>query len=89
YASAEIGPVIGHESASKVGGVIATESITRAAVGARLGAGLDIQLGGRMMLGFLGGYNLMTGFSEAIGGEENHSGPDFGISISVLFGGGP
>jgi hypothetical protein len=88
YASAEIGPVIGSQSELKLGSVIAGESITRAALGARIGTGVDIQLGRRAMLGVSAGYDLMTDFSDAIGGQENHSGPDFGISIGFLFGGG-
>jgi len=88
YASAELGPVVGSQSEFRLGSVIAGESITRAALGARIGTGVDIQLGRRVMLGVSAGYDLMTDFSDAIGGQENHSGPDFGISISLLFGGG-
>jgi hypothetical protein len=88
YAAGALGPVFGTETASEVGSVIVNESITRTAFGGRLGAGLDVQLSRLFMLGFQAGYHLMTDFSDPIGGHENHSGPDFGISISVLLGRG-
>jgi hypothetical protein len=88
YASAEIGPVVGNETESLVGSVIANESITEAALGGRAGLGVDILLGRTAILGVLAGYTLMTDFSDTIGGQENHSGPDFGLSIGLLFGGG-
>jgi hypothetical protein len=87
YASAEVGPVIGSQSEWRLGSGIAGESITRAALGVRVGTGVDIQLGRRAMLGVSAGYDLMTDFSDAIGGQKNHSGPDFGLSIGFLFGG--
>jgi hypothetical protein len=88
YAAGAVGPVFGTETASAVGSVIRNESITRTALGGRLGAGLDVQLSRLIMLGLQAGYHLMTDFSDPIGGHENHSGPDFGISISVLLGRG-
>lgn len=87
YASAELGPVIGSQSWLELGRTTTGESITTAALGARLGAGVDIQLGDRSVLGVSAGYDLMTDFSDAIGGQENHSGPDIGLSIGFLFGG--
>jgi len=86
YASIAVGPVIGSESRTEVGSVIASESITRAAFGGRIGAGVDVQLSHRFMLGVLAGYDLMTDFSDPIGARDNHSGPDFGVSFSVLLG---
>lgn len=88
YLAGALGPVIGTETASKVGSTIVNESITRTAFGGRLGAGLDVLLSRSFMLGFQAGYHLMSDFSVPIGGHENHSGADFGISISVLLGSG-
>lgn len=88
FVSAEAGPVIGSESRSEVGAVVVNESVTGGAFDARLGAGVDIQLSRTFMLGLTGGYHFMTDFTEPIAGEVNHSGPDAGLSISVLFGGG-
>jgi len=87
FASGEVGPVIGSQSWLEHGGATAGESITTAALGLRLGAGVDIHLGGRTVLGMSAGYDLMTDFPDAIGGRKNHSGPDLGLSIGVQFGG--
>jgi hypothetical protein len=87
YASVELGPVIGSQSWLELAGATTGESITAVALGARLGAGVDIQLGVRAVLGVWAGYDLMTDFPDPIGGQKNHSGPDFGLSIGFLFGG--
>lgn len=86
YVSAELGPVVGSQSWLELGRATAGESITTAALGTRIGGGVDIHLGHRVLLGVSAGYDLMTDFSEAIGGQENHSGPDIGLSIGLLFG---
>ncbi|KPJ61051.1 MAG: hypothetical protein AMJ46_03530 [Latescibacteria bacterium DG_63] len=88
YVSAAIGPVIGVEVASEVGSVVASEAMTRTAFAGRAGTGFDIQLSRLLMLGFSAGYNLMTDFPDEIGGHKNHSGADFGISLSFLWGRG-
>jgi hypothetical protein len=87
YASAELGPVIGTQAWLELGRATTGESLTTAALGARLGAGVDIQLGGRTVLGVSAGYSLMTDFSDPIGGQKDHGGPDLGFSIGFLFGG--
>jgi hypothetical protein len=86
YVSAAIGPVIGVEVASEVGSIVASEAMTRTAFAGRVGAGLDLQLGRLLMLGLQGGYNLMTDFSDEIAGSKSHSGADFGMSLSFLWG---
>jgi hypothetical protein len=88
FASVEAGPVIGFESRSEAGLVVANEAVTRGAYDARLGAGVDVQLSRLLMLGLVGGYNFMTDFADPIAGERNHSGPDAGVSISLVLGGG-
>lgn len=88
FVSAEVGPVVGTESRSEVGAVLTNESLTAGAFDARLGAGLDLQLGRTFMLGLTGGYHFMTDFADPIAGEKNHSGPDAGVSISLLIGRG-
>jgi hypothetical protein len=87
FGSVEVGPVTGHESSSSVGQTIVTEAITRTALGGRAGVGVEFRLGDRVTLGVVGGYTLMTDFSVPIGGEENHSGADFGLSLGILLGG--
>jgi outer membrane protein W len=54
--------------------------------GARLGGGVDFQLGRRFMFGATGAYNFVDDFSEPIGGRYDYSGSEFGISLSYLFG---
>jgi hypothetical protein len=87
YASAELGPIIGSQSWVELGRETKGESITAAALGARIGLGVDLSLGERAVLGVSAGYHLMTDFPDPIGGQENHSGPDIGLSIGLLLGG--
>lgn len=88
FVSAEAGPVIGTESRSEAGAVVINESLSRGAFDARLGAGVDIILSRTFMLGLGGGYHFMTDFADPIAGQRNHSGPDAGVSISLLLGRG-
>lgn len=88
YGSIAAGPVIGTESEARVGMVVAVEETNETAFGGRIGAGVDINLSRSFMLGILTGYNLMTDFSNPVGARVNHSGPDFGVSISLLLGRG-
>jgi hypothetical protein len=53
----------------------------------RIPIGVEFRLGNRVMLGLGGGYAFMTDFSDPIGGEKNHSGGDFGLTVGILFGG--
>jgi opacity protein-like surface antigen len=88
YVSAGLGPVRGHVSRVEVGIQVVTESRSETAFGGHLGGGLDIQLGRLIMLGASGSYFLMTDFQEALDDRKNFSGPEFGISLSFLFGRG-
>ena len=88
YFSLEAGPVIGSQSAVIVGTSVVVEDRSETTIGARPGVGFDILLSNRWMLGLSGGYLLMADFSNEFAGRKNHSGPDFGGSISFLFGGG-
>lgn len=56
------------------------------AAGARLGGGIDLLMGRRFMMGFTAGYNFVEDFPYPIGGRQNYSGSEFGISFSYLFG---
>ncbi len=86
FGSVEVGPVMGYESATSVGSAVVARSITRTALGARTGLGVELLLGSRATLGVLGGYTFMTDFSDAIGGQRNHGGADFGLSFGLRFG---
>lgn len=88
YLSAAVGPVMGSESKVEVGTVVVAEENNEIAFGGRLGIGMDIVLSRLFMMGVFTGYNLMTDFSDPVGGRTNHSGPDFGVSISLLLGKG-
>jgi hypothetical protein len=87
FGSVEVGPVTGHESSTRVGTGVTVEAVTRSAFGGRTGVGAEVGVGGRLTLGLVGGFTLMTDFSDPIGGEKNHSGPDVGLTLGILLGG--
>ena len=87
FASVLVGPFIGTQSSTEVGLVVATESRTETAIGGQLGAGIDIVLSKRFMLGLAVGYNLMSDFEKPIGGSKNYSGGEFTFGFGYLFGG--
>lgn len=88
YLAAAVGPYIGHETKSEVGVQVLQESRTTTVPGGRLGAGIDMQLSRYFMLGIDAGYNLLTEYSDPLGGRENYSGAEFGFGVSWLFGKG-
>jgi outer membrane protein W len=88
YLAAGVGPYIGGESKVAVGAAVVSNSKSEAAFGGHLGVGLDLQLGRTMMVGANVGYNVMTDFSEPVGGRRNYSGAELGLGVSVLFGQG-
>ncbi len=89
YFSAGVGPFMGTTTYSEKDACDCEtydEVSNITVLGARLGGGLDFQLGRRFMLGFAGGYNFVDDFPEPIGGRYNYSGSEFGVSFSYLFG---
>ena len=88
YLRAGVGPYIGSESKTEVNIQVIVESKTRTAFGGFLGTGLDILLSKSFILGLEGGYNLISDFSEPIGGRKNYSSGEFCIGISLLLGKG-
>lgn len=88
YLSLMAGPVIGSKIKDYVGDEVIKENRSQAALGGYIGAGIDFQVSHRIMLGINGGYTAMTDFDEAIGGKDNFSGPEFGVSAGFLFGHG-
>jgi len=80
------GPVIGTLSETKVGASVVVSSQQESAVGAYVGGGLDIISGRKVMFGAAVGYNLMTDFSDDLAMRKNYGGPEFSLSISLLFG---
>lgn len=87
YLSISMGPYMGSESETSVGSTVVTSSKSLTAFGGRVGAGFDVDLSTKFVLGMVAGYNLMTDFSEPVGSRVNYSGPDFAISISLLLSG--
>ena len=87
YLALGVGPYIGSESATEVGTVIVTGSHNEQAIGGFAGAGVDVLLGKRFLLGMLVGFHGMTDFPEPVGGRKNYSGAAFSLNFSFLFGG--
>lgn len=81
-----LGPYIGSQSRTKSGLEVVAESRSESAMGGQVALGADLLLSRRFLFGVSLGYNLMTDFSEPIGGSRNYSGPDFGLKFSYLFG---
>ncbi|MDH4158234.1 MAG: outer membrane beta-barrel protein [candidate division Zixibacteria bacterium] len=88
YLKSAVGSFIGTQSSRIVGLTVVTESRTEFAFGGQLGAGMDFVTGRHFMMGFGLAYNLMTDFSEPIGGSKNYGGPEFAFEFSWLFGKG-
>lgn len=89
YLSGAIGPFIGTDAGvGTQGGTATVGSRTEVALGGRIGAGLDLLVSRRVMLGVGAGYRLMADFAQPIGGDRNYSGADFVLSVGVLLGGG-
>lgn len=89
YAKIAVGPFIGQQEKTEedIFGVI-VESRSESAFGGQVGVGTDFILSRYFMLGVAFKYNLMTDFSEPIGGSKNYGGPEFSFGLSVLFGKG-
>ena len=88
FLTAGIGPVTGFESGSDIGGLqVVQKATTMTAFGCRAGAGLDVRMGGSVVMNLNLGYNLTTDFSKALGGRRNYSGLEFGLGIGWQFGG--
>ena len=91
YLSAGVGPFIGTTEYGETDACdceVYSEIDNMTVAGARLGGGVDVLLGRRVMLGFTGGYNFVEDFPRSIGGRRNYSGSEFGLSFSYLFGRG-
>lgn len=85
FASLSIGPFLGFESKSER---LKQETHTETALGARIGAGMDFLVGQSFKIGAGIGYNAIMDYSTSIGARKNYSGPDFHLSVGLLFGEG-
>ena len=87
YVMVAVGPYLGFASNVYAGMTTTTEAVSEAALGSRLGVGLDLSLSRSLVLGAGLGYRFVADFENRIGAEKNYGGPDFLITFGVLFGG--
>ena len=87
YGSVALGPYLGFASNVYAGMATTTEAVSEAALGSRLGVGLDLSLSRSLILGVGAGYRFVADFKNRIGAEKNYSGPDFLLTFGVVFGG--
>ena len=85
--STSVGSFIGHVDGETVDEASLTWERTMRSVGGQIGAGIDMQISRRVMLGARAGYNLMADFEEPLGGRDNYSGAEFSLGLSWLIGG--
>ena len=83
FLTAGIGLITGIQSRSDVGLQVVQKSAAMATFGSRAGMGFDL---GSVFCGDCRPRNLMTDFSDEIGGRRNYSGLEFGVGIGWLFG---
>jgi len=88
YLSVSAGPYLGFASNVRTGSTTATECISEAALGSRVGAGVDLSLGRLFTLGVGTGYCFVTDFENRIGTNKNYSSPDFSLSFGIVLGKG-
>jgi len=90
YLAVAAGPYIGATSVTTNGTSTRawTESHTLVTPGGHLGAGVALRLGGSWLFDVSGGYNLMSDFSQPVGGRDNYSGFELSVGVGWLFGGG-
>jgi hypothetical protein len=89
FLAASVGPAIGFtEGVSTGGGAVVVGSHTQSTVFTHVGAGLDYFPARSFAIGVNGGYNRLADFSQPIGSQKNHSGPEINFSIGWLFGKG-
>jgi outer membrane protein W len=85
FLGAGVGAFIGSQVQSAVGMSVSANVGTEAAIGGELGAGTDILLGRHFLTSIWLAYDLMTDFSQPIGGSDNYSGPQLKIGFGYVF----
>ena len=88
YVAASMGPFFGTKTMNRVGAEVETEVYSETALGSHLGGGMDLSLGKWFTLGVGAGYYLVTDFEEPIGSDRNYSGPEFSLTLGIVFGRG-
>jgi hypothetical protein len=80
-----VGPYFGVETISQTGVTVGTETTVEVAVGGHASAGVDWYFGRHFNLAVGFGYHAMTSYSQPIGTDDNHSGPEFSLSLGWVF----
>jgi hypothetical protein len=89
YLAASAGPAIGlTEGVFTGGGIEVIGSHSQTTLFAHLGVGLDYFPARSFALGVSGGYNQLANFSQPVGSQKDHSGPEVSFSFGWLFGRG-
>ncbi len=87
YVSLTPGLFVGQQARSETDdGTIIIASRAGMAFGTFVGTGVDLRIGELFMLGFGGGFYLMSDFNESMGGSKNYSGFEAQFGFSFLFG---
>ena len=87
FLTAGVGLISGFHSRGDVGFQVVQESGALSTFGSKTGVGFDLSMGRSFVAIADLGYNLMTDFSDEIGGRRNYSGLEFGLGIGWQFGG--
>lgn len=87
YIAAAVGSFVGSEEGRTVGDVTETWSEQRGALGGQAGAGLDLGLTNRVVLGLGAAHSRMADFKRPIGGRTHYNGSEFRAGLSWVFGG--
>jgi outer membrane protein W len=85
YINLSAGPFIGNQTKTSSGKTVVVESRTESSIALQLSIGCDFTISEYFYLGASLGYNLMSDFSEPIGGSDNYSGPVFGLDLGFTF----
>ncbi|MDE2999436.1 MAG: hypothetical protein OXU79_10220 [Gemmatimonadota bacterium] len=86
FLTAGVGLITGIQSRNDVGFQVVQESGATTTFGSRSGVGFDVAMGRSFVAIADLGYNLMTDFSDEIGGRRNYSGLESGLGIGWQFG---
>lgn len=89
FVAVGLGAIFGDSVGSFVGNGTAVSGVqSEVSVGGHIGGGVDFHIARCFSLGVNGGYNWMSDFSKPVGGRDNYSGPELGLSLGWLFGKG-
>lgn len=82
FITASMGMYIGNETKNSI---LTQDVRTEAAMGGRVGAGMEFILGSHFILGANLGYNIMSDFNKPVAGKDNYNGADFSFQLNYVF----